>query len=63
MYKSKKINYIGEDAAQKFIETLCELTEDINRVKMILSEDKAKKCHICNEKFVDGDKNLFYRNV
>ena len=37
--------------------------QKILKVKMILSEDKAKKCHICNEKFVDGDKNLFYRNV
>ena len=64
VYKPKIVSYMGEDAAQKFVEMLEGDIREITSIlykKMIFRKEererfgKETKCWICNEKFIIND--------
>ena len=64
VYKPKLVSYLGEDAAQKFVEMLEDDIREISNIlkkKMIFGEkekeqfDKETQCWICNKEFDDDN--------
>ena len=73
VYKSKKVSYTGEDAAQKFVEMSVEDIDEIanlHKKEIIFGEEERKrydmtsKCWICGKECTkdDGEKNYKVRD-
>ena len=68
----RSLSYVGEDAADHFLDSMLQLEKDVmieleQTEPMAMSEEEkrrhaqAKRCYICKEFFVDGSRN--YRKV